>query len=642
MFTLLEVGNALADTDPPPEQNSRLGELLHLDIDDLMRLPVRLASRSDEAQFQAPAAAYVITQDDIRRSGLRRLPELLRLVPGLHVGKIDANKWAISSRNTQSRFSRTMLVLMDGRTVYSPLFSGVYWDVQDTLLEDIERIEVIRGPGSVLWGSNAVDGVINIVTKSAAQTRGGLAYAGGGEGEMRGEAGARVGGEPMPGVATRLYAKGFKTDTGTYLDASESTNGGSYPVGGAAYDDGRQWQSGFRADWATRTQGSITFQGDVYDGTYHDVRTASPMLNTVNARGHNLIARWTRPVSAGSELRLQAYYDYTERSDFSFNDSRTIGDVELQHSFALPRQQFVWGMGYRTIRDETSKTPTGTFALVPPERKDHLASAYLQDRITLSDRTLFAILGVRVEDNTYTDGEFAPNGRLLWTPDADNTVWLAASRAVSVPSRAESDAVLDFGGGTVVPIGNSKIESRYANVYELGYRRQLTRASLVDIAVFDNRYDNTYQPGVDSSPAGANTESYGAEVLGRWQVSTGYRLEAWYAYIRSLGLNSAGNEVELTNVPRHSAHLRSYWDIHPAAGLDVLLYYVDQSGGTTLKASSYVRLDVRLAWRPSKALEASLLLTNLLDDVHPEAFDVTRVNSGVPRGAFFKLAYQWQ
>lgn len=623
----------------------RLGELLALDIAELMDVPVSLVSRQEESQFSAPAAAYVITAEDIRRSGLRRIPELLRLVPGLHVSKLDANTWAISSRSQMTRFSDTMLVLMDGRTLYTPLFAGVYWDVQDTLIEDIERIEVIRGPGATLWGANAVTGVINIVTKRAQDTQGGLAYGGAGQGEMKAEGGLRYGTKLGERGHGRVYAKGYQTDSGEHLSVSESTNNGFFPVGAEADDDGRFAQTGFRYDQQDTGNGTLTLQGDYYDGSFDNIRRKtfplSALPNTVDARGANLMARWSQNLSADSALSVQGYYDHTERVDDSFDDERNIADLEFQHSFSLPRQQIIWGGGYRRIHDDTAKTPTGTFTLVPASRTDNLTNVFIQDRISLIDDRLFAIAGTKLEDNDYTGHEYEPNARLLWTPNVRQTLWLSGARAVRMPTRADFDATLDL-GFVQIPIGDPDTESFVVKAWELGYRQLLTNEAMIDIALFDNHYEDTFQPAVDPNPAGAITETHGAEVVARFRTAKNHRLEAWYVWQRGFEFNASGEEVDSNAIPRHSAHLRSYWDATPAFSVDTLLYFVDDIPGVTRTIPDYLRLDMRFAWRFRRGVETSLLFTNLLDSVHPEtASETTRVNTGVTRGAFLKLEYAW-
>ena len=342
----------------------QLSELLQMDINELMDLKVTLPSRHEERQFDSAAAIYVITQEDIRRSGVTKIPELFRMVPGLHVGQIDNNTWAVSSRSNLTYLFNSMLVLLDGRTLYNPLFGGVYWDVQDTLLPDIERIEIIRGPGGSLWGANAVDGIINIITKSASKTDQTMLYGGYGSGQQKYEAAIRIGGHLKNSSYGRFYVKRKKSGHGEYLDADQSLNKGFFPVGSEAHDDGEQDQVGFRLDTELDTKSTLTFQGDIYNAEYNNIRVSQPQENTVDATGGNIILTWNQQ-SDLSSIRLKFFYDYTKRLDFVFEEQRDIYDLDFQHSRKFERQTLTWGLGYRHVADDTMKTETGFFSLNP-------------------------------------------------------------------------------------------------------------------------------------------------------------------------------------------------------------------------------------------------------------------------------------
>lgn len=414
-------------------------DLAELSLSDLMDVEVTSVSKKSESLGDAAAAIYVITADDIRRSGHTSIPELLRTVPGLHVAHIDANKWAISSRGLNERFTNKLLVLIDGRSVYTPLFGGVYWDVQDTMIEDVERIEVIRGPGATVWGANAVNGVINIITKSAADTQGGLFVAGGGDRE-RGFAGLRYGGKLGEGLHWRAYAKTFKREP--FVDSN----------GDEAEDEWDVQRAGFRMDWEPTARDLVTLQGDVYAGDADGQVLGSllvglseeldalstPVVDRQDLGGGNLLARWTRTFSEMSDLQLQVYYDRTERNTLFFDEDRDTVDVDFQHRFSpLERHDLVWGAGYRLTRDAIDST--STVGIRDSHRHDHLFSAFVQDQVELVEDRFWITFGTKLEHNSYTGWEFQPSGRFLWKPHEQHTLWGAVSRAVKTPTRADED-----------------------------------------------------------------------------------------------------------------------------------------------------------------------------------------------------------
>src|SRR3982074_1213714 len=412
-------------------------DLKQLSLEQLANVEVTITSKEPVTIARAPAAIYVLTSEDIRRSGATSIPEALRLVPGVEVARIDSNKWSLGVRGFAGRLSRSVLVLIDGRSVYTPLFAGVYWEVQDTLLEDVDRIEVIRGPGGTIWGANAVNGVINIVTKNSKDTHGMLVSVGGGNVDQ-GFVNFRIGsGNKDKNFNYRIYGKGF-------------TRGSEFHSDGREFDDWRIGQGGFRTDWNLRQRDTLTIQGDLYEGVAGQrvgVTSYSPpsMTNVEqNAKlaGGNLLGRWRRDLATGSDIQVQAYYDRTNREDVNLAEARNTFDVDLLHHFVLPgRQDFIWGLGTRfSAGNATQVVPT--VVLTPNEFTDKLYSAFIQDELPIIQTRLSLRRGSKFLHNNYSGFDIQPSARLLWTPRQQHSLWASVTRAVRTPSRVEEDLQL--------------------------------------------------------------------------------------------------------------------------------------------------------------------------------------------------------
>jgi len=463
-------------------------QFMSLSIEELMNVKVTTASRNPQKLNEVSAAVFVITQDDIRRSGATSIPDALRMAPGVQVERIGTDKWAVSIRGFNGLYDNKLQVLMDGRSVYSPLFSGVLWEQIDTLMEDIERIEVIRGPAAVSWGSNAVNGVINIITKKAADTQGTLLTAGGGSFEQ-GFVGARYGGKINEETPFRVYAKGFSRDH------TQSLSGGN------ANDQWHSARGGFRVDH-NRGIDQFTLQGDLFsnfNGSTLDKNglSLSPTLTSA-MRGHNeggnIRFRWDRTFSESSSFMLQIYYDRSRQviQPLGKSDAESF-DVDMQYRFPLfDRHNITWGANYRLYHNKVFDTNLVTFS--PRERTNHLGSTFIRDDITLIPDRLLLSIGSRFEHNDFTGMEIQPNARLMWTPNTENSVWMAVSRAVRTPSRGEIDGMINltpqfqsFPGLSALPFpiaaslqGGNHFNSEKLIAYELGYRHQFSPQASID------------------------------------------------------------------------------------------------------------------------------------------------------------------
>lgn len=608
----------------PPE------ELKKLSVEQLLDIDVTSVSKYPERFSAAAAAVTVLTSEDLDRSGATNIPDALRLVPGLDVGKVDAHTWAISSRGFNDVFANKLLVLIDGRTVYTPLFSGVFWEVQDTFLQDIDRIEVVRGPGATLWGANAVNGVINIITKNARDTLGLLVYGGGGT-EERGFGGVRYGFKVSDDLFFRAYAKYFNRDSSVLPNDTD------------AFDAWDMFRSGFRLDWEPSKAASVTFQGDIYTGkedeTYAIPTTGFPFSATISSRdnvaGGNLLGRWTERFSPDSDLTVQAYYDRTVRNSAVFAETRDTGDIDLQHRFALTdRHEVIWGFGFRATHDDVRNSLN--VALLPDSRTLKLYSAFAQDDITLVPDQLRLTIGSKFEHNDFTGFEVQPSGRLSWTPTRTQTLWASISRAVRTPSIAESDLRLNpappvpLPPGTLTVFGNPDMLSEELLAYEVGYRCQPLSQVTFDLNGFYNQYDNlrSIEP-ITPAPIGPSRaenklfgEAYGAEIAAKYQVIRQWRLEANYSYL-NLQLHRDNDSRDLTtegaaegSSPRNQFSFCSLLELPWNIQFDSTVRYVDSLPAPQIP--SYVTVDLRLAWFPRKDLEIAIVGRNLLDDRHAE------------------------
>ena len=638
-------------------------DALELNVEDLLSVEVTSVSKKAQALNDSAAAVFVITHDDIKRSGVTSIPEALRMAPGMDVSRIDSNKWAVSARGFNGRFANKLLVLIDGRNTYTRSFSGVYWENQDVMLEDVERIEVIRGPGATLWGANAVNGVINIITKHSSKTQGGLLVAGGGT-EERGFGGFRYGGRLNDDTTARAYVKGFERD------AYSRANG---DPAGDAWDKA---QGGFRLDSRLSMRDELTVQGDAYHSSINQSlsipQLAAPYQSAfgeqVDAYGGNLLSRWQHTISTRSDYSLQLYYDYYRRNEAWFSEGRDTLDLDFQHRLGLfDSHELIWGFGYQYTHDHTEAGRL--LRLSPPSRNDQLFSAFVQDEIELVDQALWLTLGSKFEHNDYSGFEGQPTARLMWAPHPQHRFWGAVSRAVRTPSRAEQNMSLlqavrppeGFLPATAIYLnGDRGYRAEDVIAYELGYRTTFIKSLSVDFTAFYNDYDNlrnvtqgagTFDPssGVVVVPLTLNNnfqaKTYGFEVAAVWQMLDWWRWDANYGLLKSDFAASTNTSVAAAS-PQHRISLRSALSVRKDVDFDLWFRYVDANASVGVygvqQINDYVTMDVRLAWRPAASLELSLVGQNLLSESHLEFRQENQtLPTFIDRGMYGKVAWSF-
>lgn len=649
--------------------------LTSLSIEELMQLEVTTAAKMPQKLEDTAAAVFVITAEDIRRSGATSIPELLRMVPGLQVARIDANKWAITARGFNGRFANKLLVLQDGRTLYNPLFSGVFWEAQGTLLEDIERIEVIRGPGASLWGANAVNGVINIITLPADETQGSLVVAGAGTEKAFGA--VRQGLSLGPDTYLRAFAQ---------FDKRDETEGIDFD----ANDEHRDMRAGFRIDGHAGLKNTWSAQTGFYRGRAEQtvIEPVPPPAYEARIRdegdyeGGYLLARWEHDSRALGDFSLQGYIDFFDYSDIVFDQRLVTYDIEFQHRFRTVRQGISWGMGYRILDDSLGQTRLTSFD--PDERTDHIFNAFIQDRVELIPERLALVVGSKFENNDYTGWEIQPTARLLFTPKPAQTFWASVSRAVRTPSRGENHIHLKMGffppgsdrNPSPFPLhvqvsGDSDVEAEELIAYEAGYRASPYNNLLIDVAFFYNDYDNLIggqvgQPFFDPSleaiilPATsenvAEGKTWGVELALDWRLLPWWQLQPAYTYINmDVDLNHGPDQEVLqfadSEAPHHQVSLRSGFTLSPNLRLDLWGRYVDHlenvavdTSRDRVPVSSYLTLDARLGWKPCNGLELALVGKNLLEDSHQEfgGFDFFEVRpTEIERSVYGKITWQF-
>jgi len=641
-----------------------MDDVLEMDLQQLMQMDVLVTSVSKRSQklHEAASAIYVVTQEDIRRSGATNIPEALRMVPGLLVARTDQNNYAISSRGfSRQTAANKLLVLIDGRAIYTPGNSGVRWVVHDTLLEDIERIEVIRGPGAALWGSNAVNGVINIITKTARETQGTL-LAGGTGTEERGFGALRYGGKIGENFHYRAYGKYRDRDDGKRADGTD------------AFDDKQMVQGGFRSDWQINSKDHLTLQGDYYENKIEkDLRSqfvsftppsTIPLKLTETNTGANFIARWNRVLENESAFKVQAYYDRTERNDEIIQSIRHQADLEFQYDFRMgERQNVSWGMNYHfsgvdaPLSTQLFKAPQDTYQF----------GFFVHDEITLIPKTWSVILGSKFEYNEFTGLEIQPNIRTVWAPHPKHTLWAAVSRAVRIPGTSEDGIKINIAGASsglpfaVRIIGDGRTEAEDLLAYEAGYRVQIQENLSFDIAGYVFQYDNLIDlvaeaPFTETVPAPSHTvsplvfdnalkgEAFGVEVSADWRPLDFWRLTGSYSY-NTIDLRLTTDSVipsaeNPEGEPNHIFNVRSYLELPHDLEFDTLLYYVSRY--TQRKVDAYTRLDLRLGWKPTPQVELSLTGQNLLEDQHPEFDDQEQFRSEVERSFIAKATFRFK
>ncbi len=645
------------------EQSSQ-GSLKGLSLEQLGNVEVSTASKSPHQVWDTAAAIYVITQEDIKRSGATTIPDALRLAPGVEVARIDSNKWAVGIRGFGSRLSRSVLVLIDGRSVYSTLLTGTYWEVQDTVMEDIDRIEVIRGPGGTIWGPNAVDGVINIITKSSKDTQGLQVVAGGGDFEQ-GFASIRYGGDNGKGLSYRVYGKGFD-------------RGPEYHTDDQNYDRWRAGQAGFRVDWKRNERDSFTLQGDGYDegaGETVSLTNYTPPYSQVVAgterlSGGNILGRWTRTFSEGNDVQLQVYYDRTNRYEPNFGDLRNTFDVDYLQRFHLgSRHQISFGLGARASQGHELEVAPGLY-FSPAFRTDQLYTAFFQDNISLIPNRLTAELGTKLLVTNYTGLEPEPSGRLLWTPTQTETFWAAVTRAVRTPSDAERDFYLSGYIGTApggLPYfarfnGNPNFQSEELDGYELGFRRLFGKNLYVDLAGFFNQYYNLFSediigaPFIEDDPApthlllpadfgnGLQGSTLGGEIAPEWQATSFWTLKGSYSFLHMVlkngpGSLNVGSPSAITgSSPQHQVLVQSAFDLPKQLTLDLTYRYVSSLPGLAVPA--YSTADVRVGWSIGPHLELSVVGSNLLQPYHVEFASDPGPNVAITRNVYGKVVWR--
>ncbi|HEX5044828.1 MAG TPA: TonB-dependent receptor [Candidatus Polarisedimenticolaceae bacterium] len=620
----------LGAASPPPR-------LQDLTLEELANIEVTTPGKTPESAFRTPAAVYVLTQDEIRRSGATNIPEALRLVPGVEVSRIDSYKWAIGIRGFATRLSKGVLVLIDGRSVYTPLFAGVYWEAQDVPLQDVERVEVIRGPGATIWGPNALNGVINIVTRPASQTQGFRATLIGGNVE-RAQLIARYGGASAGGnLHYRTYVKGIE-------------RGPQWHPDGVEFDEGEVGGAGARLDWTRSPHDTLTLQSELYTGHIGNRLAIStynpPSITSVDGKarisGGHVMGHWNRRMEGGSELRMQAYYDRTERHDFNFAEDRDTVDLDFVHLLPLGRHRLTWGLGARFSRGDFTPV-VETVLFTPEDATDKLYSGFLQDEMAFAGRW-GVTLGAKFLDHNLSGFEVQPSVRLAFTPSARQTFWAAVTRAVRTPSRVDTDLSLTALLNPNIPFflrlqGDPGFEPERILGYEAGYNQVLGERLTWSLAAFYNGYDDllgidVHEPEVEAAPAPPHLlvpiffgnelrgRTKGVEITPTWNAASWLRFKAAYSYLAIELVSKPGhndpttiNQVEGSS-PKHRFMLQSLVDLPHDTELDVI--YRNVGGLPYQEARAYDTADVGLTWGGAARWTFSLVGRNLFDAHHKE------------------------
>lgn len=637
--------------------------LKNLSLAELGNLKVTTVSKEPQEVWRTTAAIYVITQEDIHRSGATTIPEALRLAPGVEVARINSNEWSIGIRGFGSNLTRDVLVLIDGRNVYSTLLAGTYWNVQNLMMQDVDRIEVIRGPGGIIWGPNALNGVINIITKNTKDTQGEIVSVAGGNVDQ-GLASVRYGGNNGQGVNYRVYGMGFD-------------RGPEYHVSGPEYDNWRAVQGGGRVDIISGPRDDLTIQADIYDegaGESVTATTYTPPYSQVldgtsRLSGGNILMHWRRVQAPGKDFYIQAYYDRTNRHELNFADLRDTYDADFLDRFRLPgSQQISWGAGMRFSRGTNPTIVSGLY-FTPPTRTDELFTGFLQDEISpLRDR-LSISLGTKLIKTNYTGVQFQPTVRLLWTPTRTETLWAAFSHALRTPSDAERAFNLTGYIGTANGLPffarfgpNPNFHSEEMNGYEIGYRHLFRENVYVDIASFYNHYGDLFSediigaPFLENSPApphyllpadfgnGLVGTTRGVEVSPEWRPMAFWRLRASYSFLQ-MELRRGTNSLDVGTAPitegsspRHEATLTSGLDFSKALSLDLTFRYESRLPSQDIRA--YTTADTRFDWHARSGLMFSVVGQNLFQPYHFEYASSPGPNVAIKRAIYGQITWQ--
>jgi iron complex outermembrane receptor protein len=649
------------------QAQSAPADLTTLKIEDLMNVDVTSASKKEQKLSKVPAAIFVITQEDIYRSGATNIPDLLRMVPGLEVAQINPSTWAISARGFNGEYSNKLLVLIDGRTVYTPIFSGVFWDAQDVPLDSIGRIEVIRGPGATVWGANAVNGVINIITKSAEETQKAIATVAGGTLE-HGSGMVRFGGRIGSRGAYRVFADSF--EMGHFLT----------PENQSGKDDWYIFHGGFRADADISSKDSLTMEGEAVRGNAGELATSivsllPPLTATLDLRdrfsGWNVLARWKRVLSPSSETSLQVYFDRSSRGDTTYGIGLNTFDIDFQHHVNWGRRQdFVWGLGYRLNSDDTTATLRVSFN--PPDLTTYIFNSFVQDEIAIRRNRLYASLGTKFEYDYYNGSNFQPTARITWTPEDRDMFWAAISGAQRLPSRADTAVRVNytaFPGPDNLPtlislFGNPNQMNEHLTATEAGFRKQLSDRLSFDSTAFFNRYRDlsSEEPGstrLEADPPPLHLlipeyfanllhgETHGIEMFAnaklasRWTLSPGYSFLTMHLHRDAASLDvTSGPETE-GGIPNQQAQLRSQVNLPWHWQWTTSAYFVGRLAAP--KLPSYTRLDTNLAWQPSDRISLGLVGQDLLRNLHQEYSgpDLTVNPSLIRRSTYAKITWRF-
>ncbi len=617
---LLVLGYPCSAQAPPGTEHPQ-GDLTQVSIENLMNMEVTSVSKKEQKLSQVAAAIFVITQEDIRRSGATNIPDLLRMVPGLDVAQINGSTWAISARGFNLQFANKLLVLIDGRAVYSPLFGGVNWDTQDVPLEDIERIEVIRGPGGAVWGANAVNGVINIITKKATDTPG-MLLAGGGGTQAEGFGTLQYGGEITGSTSYRIF--------------TSYQNNNHFPdLNGQNAEDG--WHllhGGFRADTKLSQKDALTTQGDVYTGNEGAIIVHSTFFppGNVNVQrlttlsGGNILGRWNHIFSSRCDTMLQFYFDEYHRGGPDATDVRDTIDFDFQNHVVLGARQ------------------------------------------DLISNRVYLYVGTKLENSYFAGFDVQPSVHMAWTPSAHRTVWAGISRASRTPTRRDVNIVAALaalpGPAEVALFGNPNTKSEHVIAYEAGYRAQPSNRLSIDFTAFLNTYSDlqssdTLSPFFDPNsvppllvlPTSFGNDlhgrTYGFEAAVNWKATQRWTLSPGYSFLQ-MHLHGDPNGDDAANVadaqgsnPRHQAQLRSHLELSSSLTWDTNAYFVGRLPAQFV--ASYTRLDTQLTWRLAERVELRLTGQNLLGDHHAEFNDQFQsVNSSqIKRSAYAKITWHF-